>query len=79
MALRLWSGKARRSKGYPPAEELHRFGRDICGVRDTKTVLARIAQAMIDTLNAATQDLRIPAGLLAQLRPVWENGIRYAP
>ena len=32
MALRLWSGKARRSKGYPPAEELHCFGRDICAV-----------------------------------------------
>ena len=76
MALRLWSGKAQRSKAYPLPEELRRFGRDVCGVRDPQAPLDRIAAAMADTLHAAA-DPRIPAGLLARLRPVWENGIRY--
>ena len=55
---------------------LRRFGRDVCGVRDPQAPLDRIAAAMADTLHAAA-DPRIPAGLLARLRPVWENGIRY--
>lgn len=78
LALRLWSGKAQRSKAYPLPEDLRRFGRDVCGVRDPQAPLARIAEAMHTTLHAAGSDPRIPAGLLAQLRPVWENGIRYA-
>lgn len=78
MALRLWSGKTQRSKAYPLPEELRRFGRDVCGVRDPQTPLERIAQAMADTLHDAASDPRIPAGLLELLRPVWENGIRYA-
>ena len=78
LALRLWSGKTQRSKAYPLAEELQRFGREVCGVRDPKTPLERIAEAMADTLHAAGSDPRIPAGLLVQLRPVWENGIRHA-
>lgn len=77
LALRLWSGKAQRSKSYPLPEELCRFGRDVCGVRDPQAVLTRIAEAMIDTLHAAGRDPRIPAGLLAQLRSVWENGMRH--
>lgn len=78
MALRLWSGKTRRSKAYPLPEELHRFGREVCAVRDPKAPLVRIAQTMIDTLHAAASDPRIPADLLEQMRPVWESGIRYA-
>ena len=78
LALRLWSGKTQRSKAYPLPEELCRFGRDVCGVRDPQAPLERIAEAMADTLHAAGSDPRIPAGLLVQLRPVWENGIRYA-
>ncbi|MCB1561900.1 MAG: type II toxin-antitoxin system HipA family toxin [Xanthomonadales bacterium] len=78
MALRLWSGKTQRSRGYPVPEALCRFGRDVCGVRDPKAPLERIAQAMADTLRAASKDPRIPASLLAQLRRVWENGIRCA-
>lgn len=77
LALRLWSGKARRSKAYPLPEELHRFGRDVCGVRDPQRQLNRIAEAMAETLHSACSDPRIPADLLAQLRPVWENGMRY--
>lgn len=78
LALRLWSGKTQRSKAYPLAEELQRFGREVCGVRDPKTPLERIAEAMADTLRVAGSDPRIPAGLLVQLHRVWENGIRYA-
>ena len=78
MALRLWSGKAQRSKAYPLPEELRRFGRDVCGVRDPQAPLDRIAEAMAETLHAAGSDPRISTGLLALLRPVWENGIRYA-
>ena len=78
LALRLWSGKTQRSKAYPLPEELQRFGREVCGVRDPQTPLERIAAVMADTLRAAGSDPRIPAGLLALLRPVWENGIRYA-
>ena len=78
LALRLWSGKTQRSKAYPLAEELQRFGREVCGVRDPQTPLERIAAVMVDTLRVAGSDPRIPAGLLALLRPVWENGIRYA-
>ena len=78
LALRLWAGKAQRSKAYPLPEELRRFGRDVCGVRDPQVPLDRIAEAMAETLHTAGSDPRIPAELLALLRPVWENGIRYA-
>lgn len=78
LALRLWSGKTQRSKAYPLPEELRRFGRDVCGVRDPQVPLDRIAEAMAETLHTAGSDPRIPAELLALLRPVWENGIRYA-
>ncbi len=77
LALRLWAGKAQRSKAYPLPEELRRFGRDVCGVRDSQSALDRIAQAMTDTLHTAASNPRIPTGLLAQLRSVWENGIQY--
>lgn len=70
--------KYRRSQAYPLPEELHRFGRDVCGVRDPKEPLKRISVARSDTQHAAAQDTRILAALLAQMRPVWENGIRYA-
>ncbi|MCZ2152551.1 MAG: HipA domain-containing protein, partial [Bryobacterales bacterium] len=78
MALRLWSGKARRSKAYPLPEELLRFGREVCGLRDPLEPLDRIAQAMRDTLSVAPSDPRIPASTLAQMRPVWEDGLGYA-
>lgn len=78
MALRLWSGRTRRSKAYPLPVELLRFGREVCGLRDPLQPLDRIARALRDTLSVASSDPRIPASTLAQLRPVWENGIRYA-
>ena len=78
LALRLWSGKAQRSKAYPLPEELRRFGREVCGVRDPKAPLDRIAEAMADTLRAASSDPRIPVEFLAQMRIVWENGQHYA-
>ena len=78
LALRMWSAKIQRSKAYPLPEELRRFGRDVCGVRDPQAPLNRIAEAMADTLRAASSDPRIPAELLAQMRTVWENGQHYA-
>lgn len=78
MALRLWSGKNNRSKAYPLPDELRRFGREVCQVRDPQIPLSKIAQAMTETLHAARTDPRIPAKLLKQMQPVWERGTRYA-
>ena len=75
LALRLYSGKAHRSKGYPLPEDLHRFGRQVCQVREPEKVTARIAQAMSETLRIARTDERIPAALLMQMAPVWQAGM----
>lgn len=76
MALKLFSGK-HHTKTYPTKEELIHFGRQVCGVGQAEAILGHIAQAMSDTLTAATHDERIPATLLDQLRPVWTDGLRY--
>lgn len=76
MALPLWSGKTQRSKDYPLPEELHRFGRDVCGVHDPKAPLERIAQAMAGTLHSAGSDSHIPTALLAKMRPIWGKRMR---
>ncbi|RZS35461.1 serine/threonine-protein kinase HipA [Corticibacter populi] len=78
MALRMWSGKSNRSKGYPLPEELVKFGRDVCGVSAPLEVMKRIAEGLHSTLEDARMDERIPPGLLAQLREVWTAGMQYA-
>ncbi|CBL46677.1 Hypothetical protein HDN1F_30940 [gamma proteobacterium HdN1] len=78
LALRLFAGPISLSKIYPLPEELLRFGREVCQVRQPVEALAQIAQAMSEALHVARSDARIPRRLLEQAAPVWESGLRYA-
>jgi serine/threonine-protein kinase HipA len=78
LALKLFAGK-HGSKTYPTIEELHDFGRRVCGVSQPAQVLDRIAQAMRQTLQDARQDARVPASLLQAMDAAWETGLQYAP
>lgn len=77
MALKLFAGK-RGTKTYPTTEELHDFGKRICGVTRPERVLEDIADAMHRTLEEAKGDDRVPPALLAEMRAMWEHGMRYA-
>lgn len=76
LALRLF--RKSHSKTYPLPEELRHFGRKICGMQNAETVFKRIAQAMSEVLEQARVDERIPRLTLAEIRPVWQNGMAYA-
>jgi serine/threonine-protein kinase HipA len=78
LALKLFAGK-HGTKTYPTVEELHDFGRRICGVSQPAEVLDRIAQAMRQTLQDARQDARVPASLLQAMEAAWQTGLQYAP
>ena len=78
LALKLFAGK-HGSKAYPTTEALHDFGRRVCGVSQPAQVLARIAQAMRQTLHDARQDARIDAALLQKMSAAWEPGLHHAP
>ena len=75
LALRLF--RKSPSKTYPLPDELLQFGRKICGVQKAETVLKRIAQAMSEVLEHARLDERIPRPTLAEIIPVWKNGMAY--
>jgi serine/threonine-protein kinase HipA len=77
MALKLFAGRHQK-RGYPTTQELHDFGRRICGVTRPGEVLERIADAMGQTLEAAKGDDRVPPELLARMRGMWELGRWYA-
>lgn len=77
MALKLFKGR-HQSKAYPTTEELLDFGTRVCGVHQPTEVLARIANAMSETLARARNDARIPAQLLDQMEPIWDNGMGHA-
>ena len=77
LALKLFAGK-HQTKAYPTTEELHDFGRRVCGVSQPTQVLARIADAMRRTLEEAKGDARIPRGLWGQMAEAWEAGLGYA-
>jgi serine/threonine-protein kinase HipA len=77
MALKLFAGR-RHTKAYPTTEELLHFGTEVCGVHQPATVLARIAEAMHETLTDAKGDARIPASLLARMEPLWQMGMQHA-
>jgi serine/threonine-protein kinase HipA len=77
LALKLFAGK-HQSKAYPTTQELHDFGRRICGVSQPARVLERIAEAMHQTLEGAKGDARVPGGLLVQMRAAWEGGMLHA-
>jgi serine/threonine-protein kinase HipA len=76
LALKLFAGR-HQTRAYPTTEELHDFGRRVCGVSQPGRVLEAIAQAMQQTLEAAKSDARVPAALLAEMRTAWEAGLRY--
>ena len=76
LALKLFAGK-HHTKAYPTREELIDFGRRVCGVSQPARTLQAIAEAMRATLDAAQIDDRVPAELLAKMRGVWEDGMRY--
>lgn len=77
LALRLFAGRG-QSRAYPTTEELQRFGRQVCGVAQPAPVLARIADALGDTLTEAWQDARMAPALLADMAAMWQRGMGYA-
>ncbi|MDH6590630.1 serine/threonine-protein kinase HipA [Variovorax sp. TBS-050B] len=78
LALKLFAGR-HQTKAYPTVEELHDFGRRVCGVSHPAQVLEGIAHAMQRTLDQAPHDARVSKDLLARMRAAWEPGLRYAP
>jgi serine/threonine-protein kinase HipA len=77
LALKLFAGK-HATKAYPTTEELHEFGRRVCGVSRPGRTLDAIAEAMQRPRASARAHDRIAPDLLAKMRPVWEDGMRYA-
>jgi serine/threonine-protein kinase HipA len=77
LALKLFAGR-HGSRTYPTTEELHDFGRRVCGVSQPARVLQAIAVAMRQTLEAARGDERVRAELLGKLETAWEGGLGYA-
>ncbi len=77
LALKLFAGK-RQTRAYPTTEQLHDFGRRVCGVSQPGRVLETIAQAMHQTLADAKDDARVPAPLLAKMQAAWEPGLQHA-
>ena len=77
LALKVFSGK-HQTRAYPTVDELHDFGRRVCGVSQPAQVLEAIAQAMRQTLEGAKGDARVPAPLFAKMHAAWETGLKYA-
>ncbi len=77
LALKLFAGKG-QTRTYPTTAELLRFGRDVCRVAAPQTVLARIADAMSDTMAQARQDVRFLPNPLADMARLWGSGMGYA-
>jgi serine/threonine-protein kinase HipA len=77
MALKLFA-RPKASKVYPVPAELLDFGRRVCGVADPARVIARIAQAMTQTLAAHRQDPRIAPDLHARMGTAWQAGLDLA-
>lgn len=77
MALKLFNGKG-QTRTYPTTTELLRFGREVCHVAAPQDALARIAEAMIHTIEAARSDERIPETTLAAMSDAWAGGLDYA-
>ena len=78
LALKLFAGK-HHTKAYPTTEELLRFGTAICGVSKPAVVLARISDAMAETLKDAAGDDRIPKTLLGSMAQAWRLGMADSP
>jgi serine/threonine-protein kinase HipA len=65
--------KLNKTVRYPTRDELHDFGRNICGVRNPAAVFDRIAESMVATL--AEDGARLPHEFLAAFRAEWEGGM----
>lgn len=76
MALKLFAGKG-HTRTYPTTPELLRFGKDVRRVAAPHSVLARIAQAMDQTLAEARTDERIPPVTRAAMAETWAGGLSY--
>ena len=76
LALKVFAGR-HQTRAYPSAQELHDFGRRVCGVSQPARVLEAIAQAMHQTLEDAKGDARVPTALLAKMQAAWETGLKY--
>ena len=76
LALKVFAGR-HQTRAYPSAQELHDFGRRVCGVSQPARVLEAIAQAMHQTLEDAKGDARVPTALLAKMQAAWEIGLKY--
>jgi serine/threonine-protein kinase HipA len=77
LALKLFAGR-HQTKAYPTTQELHDFGRRVCGVSQPARVLEAIAQSMHQTLEDAKGDVRMPSRFLAKMRNAWDEGMKYA-
>jgi len=77
LALKLFAGK-HITRSYPTTEERVDFGRRVCGVAQPAGVLERIAQSMLQTMEEAKRDLRVPKELWTQMCQAWELGHAYA-
>ena len=76
LALKVFAGR-HQTRAYPSVQELHDFGRRVCGVSQPAQVLETIAQSMHQTLEDAKCDARVPATLLAKMQAAWETGLMY--
>jgi serine/threonine-protein kinase HipA len=65
--------KLNKTVRYPTRQDLHDFGRNICGVREADAVFDRISEAMTSTL--VEEGARLPRDFLASYRAEWEAGI----
>lgn len=74
LALKVFAGKG-QSKAYPTTDELLHFGQRVCGVRQPREVLQRIAAAMRSALAAAGRDERIPKSLRTAMSEAWTSGL----
>ncbi len=76
MALKLRKGD--RHKTYPPAKELLDFAREVCRVERPHEFIEKAAESMLDALEAARKDDRIPDDLVAKIAEAWEHGLLLA-
>ncbi len=72
VADRTMALKLNKSVRYPTYDELLAFGRNVCHVQHSATVVERIADAMSTTLEQ--EGARMPAAFLSDMRAEWDAG-----
>ncbi|MFN0061563.1 MAG: type II toxin-antitoxin system HipA family toxin [Myxococcaceae bacterium] len=71
MALKLRRGDG--SKEYPRVEDLCRFGEEVCGVKDARSRMTRLRDALEETLTQATHDTRLGSCLKGRPGRIWHE------